>query len=280
MLWISIIMLDYTVHSVGRFVNSQKGSQHLQHAVISFHIAGQKHMNVANVVLTAPGPYLALLPSGATVSFDYSKNRDQWAIVLDFPALSTGSQPGTVEIVAESMGGRVALPMFTPIVKEHISGWEGEFLRMAEAFQAPCPANRMRVFVGVGNIIRYVIDQRPDTYPSAAAKLRWLIDDGLQMNKTLEELSGQCGYSASRLRVLFEQEYGISPQTYRNKRRMQLARELLSNSDLRIKEISDRIGCRHVSHFCALFKSAFGMTPSMYQTEFRQMWQPGRDDGE
>lgn len=165
----------------------------------------------------------------------------------------------------------MVLPMFTPIVKEHISGWEGEFLRMREAFSTPCPANRMRVQMGVGNIIRYVIDQHPDIYPSAAAKLRWLMDEDQQAIHGLEELSQRCGYSASRLRVLFEREYGQSPQVYRNKRRMHTAADLLCNSNLRIKEISERVGCHHVSHFCALFKSAYDMTPSRYQREFRQI---------
>lgn len=159
--------------------------------------------------------------------------------------------------------------MFTNIVKEHISGWEGEFLRMREAFQTPCPSNRLRVQTGIGNVFRYVLDQRPDIYPSPAAKLRWLIDEDRRARTSLEELSRQCGYSASRLRKLFEQEYGQSPQAYRHKRRMHIAADLLCNSDQRVKEISELIGCRHVSHFCALFKDTYSMTPSRYQREFR-----------
>ena len=51
---------------------------------------------------------------------------------------------------------------------------------------------------------------------------------------------------------------------------MHIAADLLCNSDLRIKEICERVGCRHVSHFCALFKNVYAMTPSCYQREFRQ----------
>ncbi len=71
----------------------------------------------------------------------------------------------------------MVLPMFTSIVKEHVSGWEGEFMRLQASFDNPCPANRMRVQTGLGNVIRYAIDQRTDMYPSAVAKLRWLIDE-------------------------------------------------------------------------------------------------------
>lgn len=261
-------MLDFRVHSVARYDQPQSGTQLLAHAVISFHIAGQTRMSVGDTTLTNPGPYLAILPVGAFVKFDYTDTRDQWAVVLDFPVLQASRQAGAVEILGAD-GDRIVLPMFTPIVKEHISGWEGEFLRMREAFITPFAAQRLRVYLGVCNTIRYVIDQRRDVYPSAAAKLRWLIDEDRQVRHRLEELSRQCGYSASRLRTVFEREYGMSPLTYRNKARMGIAADLLCNSDLRIKEISDRIGCRHVSHFCALFKSAFALTPSQYQRKVR-----------
>lgn len=261
--------MNCVVHSIARYRAAQRGTQVLPCALISFVIAGQARLRVGTATPSSPAPYLAILPKGVSMEFEYTDRRDQWAIVLDLPGLGAGAQPGTVELAEETAGGRVVLPMFTSIVKEHISGWEGEFLRLREAFSTPCPANRLRVRMGVGNVIRYVIDQRPDIYPSAAAKLRWLIDEDGQACRGLEDLSRQCGYSASRLRVLFEREYGQSPQAYRSKRRMHLAADLLCNSDLRIKELSERLGCRHVSHFCALFKAAFDMTPSQYQNKVR-----------
>ena len=259
------------IHSIARYTAAQSGTQVLSCALISFVISGQARMSVGASTRINPGAYLAILPKGAEISFEYTAQREQWAILLEFSGLTAGNQADTVELVEDTGGGRVVLPMFTPIVKEHISGWEGEFLRMREAFSTPCPANRVRVQTGVGNVIRYVIDQHPDVYPSAAAKLRWLMDEDRQASLGLEELSRQCGYSASRMRVLFEREYGQSPQAYRNKRRMHIAADMLCNSDLRIKEISERVGCRHVSHLCALFKSAYAMTPTRYQSKFRQI---------
>lgn len=264
-------MLDFRVHSVGRYVNVAvtSGSELLQHAAITFHVAGQSRLRVGKVDLTDPGPYLALFPAGVLLEYEFSERTDWWAIIMSFPGLQTGSQPGAIDIL-DADGSRVTLPMITPIVRERISGFEGEFLRIREAFHLPLPTQRMRVHVGVCNIIRYIIDQRRDVCHKPVAKLRWLIDEDQQACRSLEELSRQCGYSASRLRTLFEQEYAISPLAYRNKRRMSIAADLLCNSDLRIKEISDRLGCRHVSHFCSLFKTTFGLTPSEYQRQFRR----------
>ena len=263
--------MNCIVHSIAHHTAAQTGTRVLSRALISLVIAGQTRMRVGATTLVRPGSYLAILPKGARVTFEYTDHRDQWAIMLDLPGLTQGNQADTVELIEDTGGGRVVLPTFTPIVKEHISGWEGEFLRLRDAFRSASPTNRLRVQTGVGNVFRYVIDQRPDIFPSAPAKLRRLIDEDQQSKRGIEELSQQCGYSASRLRVLFELEYGQSPQAYRNSQRMNIGMDLLRNSNLRIKEISEILGCHHVSHFCALFKSCHGMTPTAYRHRFRRL---------
>ena len=263
--------MNCTVWNIAHHTSAQSRAYILPRAVISFVISGLKRMRVGDMRESSPGSCLAILPKGALVAIDYTARRDQWAIELELPGLSLGTQPGTVDLIEATSGGLVTLPLFTPIVHEHISGWEGEFLRMREAFRTPSPANRMRVQTGVGNVVRYVIDQQPDIFPSAPAKLLRLIDEDQQSKRGLEELSQQCGYSASRLRVLFVLEYGLSPQAYRNKQRMNIAMDLLRNSNLRIKEISEAVGCHHVSHFSSLFKNCHAMTPTAYQRRFRSV---------
>lgn len=259
--------MNCRVHSIARYTHAQAGRQVLPWALISFVAAGQARLAVDGRELRRKPPYLAIFAQGLTLDFAFTHRREQWVIALDVPGLVAGRRADTVNLT-EADGGRVVLSMLTPIIKEHVSGWEGEFLRMREAFDNPHPANRLRVRTGVGNVFRYVIDQQPDLYPSPAARLRWLIDEDRQAQRGLEELSRQCGYSASRLRVLFERAYGQSPQAYRSKRRMHVAADLLVNSDQTIKEISAIVGCRHVSHFCLLFKRAHGLTPTQYQARF------------
>jgi AraC-like DNA-binding protein len=262
--------MNVIIRSVARYTAAQRGIQVLPCAAITLMIAGQRRIACSGVSLDDPSPYLVIAPQGTRVEFECGQDRDQWTILMELPGLAQGRKPGTVEFVERAEEGRLVLPMFTFLPKEHITGWEGEFLRLREAFRAPCPANRLRLRTGVGNVFRYVIDQRPDVYLSPAAKLRWLIDEDQTSRRSLEALSRQCGFSASRLRVLFEREFGQSPQVYRNRRRMHVAADLLINSDLRIKEVSEKIGCRHLSHFSALFRATYATTPSRYRSDFRQ----------
>jgi AraC-like DNA-binding protein len=79
---------------------------------------------------------------------------------------------------------------------------------------------------------------------------------------TLGKLAQAVEISASRLRHLFKDEVGSTPTQYLKEVRMQIARELLETSSLRIKQVMMSIGVNDESHFVRDFKKAFGMTPT------------------
>ena len=68
--------------------------------------------------------------------------------------------------------------------------------------------------------------------------------------------------SPSRFRHLFRDELGISPTQYSKLARLQRAKDLLQNSDLRVKEICALLGVNDVSHFVRDYKIRYGETPS------------------
>ena len=63
----------------------------------------------------------------------------------------------------------------------------------------------------------------------------------------------------------FAKECGSSFIVYLNDLRLYHAQELLMQSDLKMYEISDRVGYSSVEHFNHIFKKKFGKTPSEYR---------------
>lgn len=86
----------------------------------------------------------------------------------------------------------------------------------------------------------------------------------------LESLAANVNLSVSYLQHLFKLETGISIRKYVKAKRMNLAVELLQNTNLRIKEITFRIGARDDSHFIRDFRDEFGVYPSKYRKMFRE----------
>ncbi len=82
---------------------------------------------------------------------------------------------------------------------------------------------------------------------------------------TLEELCETAGVSKQHLCRLFRSALNSRPMEYIAKRRIQAAKELLSDTDKTIDEISEETGFCTGSYFCKLFRRYEGMTPSQFR---------------
>ncbi len=81
----------------------------------------------------------------------------------------------------------------------------------------------------------------------------------------IEMLAGIAGLHPNYFIKFFESHTGTSPGRYMIRRRMERAREMLSNSDLSIGEIAQVLGFKDSSYFSRLFKAKEGMTPLAYR---------------
>ena len=65
-------------------------------------------------------------------------------------------------------------------------------------------------------------------------------------------------------RKLFQRQYGVQPVVYLKKRRIELAKALLSTGYYSVSEVGERCGFSYPSYFTAEFRKETGMTPSAY----------------
>ena len=92
------------------------------------------------------------------------------------------------------------------------------------------------------------------------ARLR--IREALESSLTIQQVAEDLGVSYSNFRKLFKEYTGLSPATYRQDLRLQRAKELLSTTDLSIKEIAYRLNFESPDYFSAKFKIKTGRRPS------------------
>jgi len=67
--------------------------------------------------------------------------------------------------------------------------------------------------------------------------------------------------SVSRFYDLFREQTGTVPARYIRELRLKMARDLLLNSHLSVKEIAGRVGIQDVSHFVRDFEKRYGLSP-------------------
>lgn len=92
------------------------------------------------------------------------------------------------------------------------------------------------------------------------ARLR--IREALESNLTIQEIAEEQGVSYSNFRKLFKEYTGISPANYQQDLKLQRAKELLSTTDMSIKEIAYQLNFDSPDYFSAKFKIKTGRKPT------------------
>lgn len=81
----------------------------------------------------------------------------------------------------------------------------------------------------------------------------------------VEQLAGMVYVSVTHLGRLFKKKHNLTVIEYIAEARMQLAKELLSNSGLSISMVAAKCGYNNYSYFTKMFKKSTGKTPREYR---------------
>lgn len=83
---------------------------------------------------------------------------------------------------------------------------------------------------------------------------------------SLNLLASEFRISVSHLSKLFKEQNELNFIDYLMEVRMEKAKELLTGTDLKIREISERVGYVNVNSFVRIFKKMTGLTPTEYRS--------------
>ncbi|MBI4325723.1 MAG: helix-turn-helix transcriptional regulator [Chloroflexi bacterium] len=97
-----------------------------------------------------------------------------------------------------------------------------------------------------------------------------LIEDKLGANLRVGELARAHGTSLHAFSMAFARNTGMSPKTYLERRLNQEAIQLLTNTELKVKQVADELKFCDEYHFSRFFSKANGIPPSRYRLALRQ----------
>lgn len=98
--------------------------------------------------------------------------------------------------------------------------------------------------------------------PLESAKL--YIEEFYDKEIKISELSKTHGYSPSRFRTVFKEEFKVSPVQYLTSVRIERAKEMLESGLFTIEEVALSCGFINVYYFSKVFKKETGLTPGKF----------------
>ena len=96
------------------------------------------------------------------------------------------------------------------------------------------------------------------------------IEQNLGASLRVEELARVHGTSLHAFSVAFSRDTGMSPKAYIKRRLSQEAIQLLTNTDLKLKEVAEKLKFWDEYHFSRFFARTNGMAPSRYRVAFTE----------
>jgi len=145
--------------------------------------------------------------------------------------------------------------------------WCSRGLERMEALQAEPTVNRFQELV---TAMLEPFSRRSSG--SEVALPDWLIRaqarlDRVEESIEIEELSKEVGMAARTLQRQFHRAIGLSPQQYRDERRLRIALELLTHvPGIKLRTVAHRIGFADEYYFSRWFKRKVGVAPHKWRT--------------
>lgn len=96
------------------------------------------------------------------------------------------------------------------------------------------------------------------------------IEDNIAKEFSLEEISAETGLTQAKLQEGFRLLYNKTVTEYIRNARLEVARDLIANSEMNISEVVYSIGFTSRSYFSKIFKEKFGVSPSDFMASKRK----------
>ncbi|MBP1975054.1 response regulator [Cohnella thailandensis] len=107
--------------------------------------------------------------------------------------------------------------------------------------------------------------EEPGLQHNLIRRIAEYIGDHLQDHMTVKQLAEQFHLNASYLSVLFKKETGRTISDFVQEARMNKAKDLLRDPNVKIYEVAEQVGFQTAAYFAYLFKKVTGTTPQEYR---------------
>lgn len=113
------------------------------------------------------------------------------------------------------------------------------------------------------NLYRKVGNQKHDS-DVIESTIHYMAEN-VERRLTLTDIADYSGFSSSYLSSMFKKRTGYSPLTYFNLLKIRKACELINTTDMKLTQISFKLGFDDQFYFSRLFSKIMGMSPRAYR---------------
>jgi len=108
---------------------------------------------------------------------------------------------------------------------------------------------------------------REEHYRQLCEEVVRIVNEHIHENMTLESCAHRMHYHPDYVGRVFRKHIGVNFSEYVSQLRLKLAKQLLAETELKISEVSSRLGYNSSQNFIRYFRKQEGVTPGQYREE-------------
>lgn len=116
----------------------------------------------------------------------------------------------------------------------------------------------------------YMESRAKDHYKTISDRMRHMIHEEFDTDITLESCADRLSYHPDYIKKVFRKETGINFSDYVGQYRMDMAKQWLRETDLKVNEIAEKLRYTNAQNFIRFFRKLEGKTPGQYRNEHRE----------
>ena len=232
--------------------------------------SGSLSFRINNMEFIAEENHLVIIPPGRTHTGTAGKNGVRYRTVMFdvtmFYNSASASENYLKPIVKQSTDfipvtdDREIVALCDALIKEQLSGYTASSLIVIG-----------KTYELLGLLFRRCICESPLPMPNERFKnVLDFIGENFCMDVSSADLARHFGYDEAYFCRQFKAVTGLTPMNYIQILRLELAKEKIKSSSLKISEISTICGFSDASYFTRCFKKRYKMTPTEYALGFKE----------
>ncbi|MEH7386257.1 helix-turn-helix domain-containing protein [Bacillus sp. JJ1521] len=125
------------------------------------------------------------------------------------------------------------------------------------------------ITVIIDPLLQKIEDRAESQYKSISENIVHIIHEEFESNITLDMIANRLHYNPNYLSSIFRKEMNISFSEYLSMYRINMAKKWLVETDVSVKDISDKLNFNNSQNFIRSFKKIEGTTPGKYRESVR-----------
>lgn len=189
---------------------------------------------------------------------------------LRLSALHLQHMPPPLREVADNLVRGSESPQFYALSKIDLDRFERLFREWLRVLTSPLKSAGRTKAVWAELLLLYLSEHsQSDLQSMTVSKAADYLRQHLRQTVHVTDLAELTGLTVSGFRRTFEKMYSLSPKQYQQQCRMQEAKWLLSATDKDMNEIAEQVGFHRLHSFSQWFKSAEGVSPTVWRKQQR-----------